>query len=294
MSAVPRRVEILPPEGVAIAFEVAPLGARFGAQIIDLIVTGIATGLFLVLVASTGWVSEGALMGVGAMAFFFARIPYYIAAEIAMNGRTPGKRMLGLRVIAQEGGTLTPHAVTLRNLMKEIEVFTPGTLILIAATLSTTTLLILLAWVAILLAVPLFNRRRQRLGDLAAGTLVVTTPRPKLLPDLAEPRPQSPQFAFAVHHLEHYGRYELQTLEDILQVDRTRLTQAASRQHSQTMGRVRDAIVRRTGYEGLVREAETPAFLQSFYRNQRAFLENRKLFGEDREDKNHASPPPPG
>jgi uncharacterized RDD family membrane protein YckC len=78
---------------------------------------------------------------------------YDIAFEVLNSGRTPGKRLNGLRVVRETGAPVTFTTSAVRNVLRLIDIL-PGTyLVGIAAILAT--------------------RRNQRLGDLLAGTLVV-------------------------------------------------------------------------------------------------------------------------
>ena len=65
---------------------------------------------------------------------------------------------------------------------------------------------------------PLTNKKRQRIGDILAGTVVIRKPVAVLLPDAAtDPVEVKAQgFSFQTHQLDHYGAFELQTLETIL------------------------------------------------------------------------------
>jgi uncharacterized RDD family membrane protein YckC len=217
---------------------------------------------------------------------FLLRVPYYVLAELVWNGRTPGKRVTGIRVISANGRRLTPWQIVARNVMKEVEFFTPFTLLLAASSdsLGTWGIWIMLVWVAVVTIVPLANRRRQRLGDMIAGTLVVDMPRALLLPDLAVAASQSTRdrFAFLPHHLDHYGRHELQTLEDVL---RDPVTGPKAHEELRT---ITDAILRKIGYADPVLPNDRREFLMAFYRAQREHLESRRLFGDRREDKFHA------
>ena len=111
------------------------------------------------------------------------------------------------------------HQVVARNLMKEMEVFLPGTYLLIAAGLGVVEGALVLAWIAGLIAVPVFGKRGQRVGDIVAETLVIHQPRRLLEPDLAAAATAAAgqRFVFLPHQLEHYGAYELQVLEKFLQ-----------------------------------------------------------------------------
>ncbi|QHQ33884.1 RDD family protein [Algicella marina] len=283
-----RMTEILPPEGVPIRFDLAGLGGRFGAQLVDILLSLLVVSLFIFVLSAADVITGEGVIAILALSMFLLRAPYYITTEILWNGQTLGKRLLGLRVVSGDGRALSPHAITVRNLMKEFEVFVPGTYLLIASNLGIVPGLILLVWIIALLLIPLFNKRRQRLGDIIANTYVISVPRPVLLPDLTrQPTPAAGQFTFLPHHLDHYGRFELQTLEQLLQVRTGTLNAAARRQHDLNLRRVSDAIVARIGFEENIPEADTDAFLRAFYRTQRAYLENRKLFGDTREDKFH-------
>lgn len=279
--------DLVPPEGVPIAFEVASLGARAIAQIADILITIAALIGVMALLWFADLLPLTALVAVGAILFFAIRVPYYVLTEILMNGQTPGKRLAGLRVISADGRSLSAHAVTVRNLLKEVEVFLPGTLLLAANDLTPAQAAALLAWIALLVSVPLAGRNRQRLGDILAGTYVVMLPTPVLLPDLAEQPGRDSPWRFQPHHLDHYGRYELQTLEALLQVNGEALSRIPAERHQANLRRVAETIARRIGYETRVPEHDAEAFLLAFYRTQRAYLESRRLFGDAREDKYH-------
>jgi len=210
-----------------------------------------------------------------------------VIAELLWNGQTLGKRLIGLRVVATNGLGLSAYAVTVRNMMKEAEVFMPGLYLLAASFMDGWTRLIVVACVAILLIVPLRSRLNQRLGDIIAGTYVVLIPKPVLLPDLAAGSQAADLEGFLPNHLDHYGRYELQTLEDLLRVKRESLKADAKDRHFETLGRVANTIAERIEWGETIAQDDALAFLERFYRVQRGYLENRKLFGDTREDKYH-------
>lgn len=279
-SAVPKRrlQGFTPPEGVPVSFDVASMGARFGAQFLDLMITYL--GLFLLLMGVV-WLNLLPYTALGAMfalLIFFVRVPYYILSELVWNGRTLGKRIVKIRVISANGRRLTPHQITARNLLKEVEVFTPATMLFTTGA-DWISVLLLLAWIGFVIAVPLFNRKRQRVGDMIAGTIVVEQPRSVLLPDLAAA--PTTRFDFLPAHLDFYGRYELQTLEAILR------DPSKSVIYQTEVARVARAIIAKIGYAERVLPDEQLAFLTAFYRAQREHLESRQLFGDKRADKFH-------
>lgn len=281
---------LIPPEGVPLRFEIAGLGARFGAQITDLLISGVFVFALVLLLAIGLDAPRELTSAIAALSFFLVRTPYYLISELLWNGATVGKRLMRCRVVSADGRALTAHAVTVRNLMKEAEVFVPGTLILAAPAMDFWSGLIFCLWIFICLAVPLFNRRRQRLGDIIAGTVVIQRPIAVLAPDLAAAPAAEKQeaFVFLPHQLEHYGAYELQTLETLLQSEPSAAAPPAMRrQRDATMQAVVARIRAKIDYGDAVGEAEAAAFLRAFYNAQRAYLEQRQLFGDKRADKHH-------
>ena len=284
-----RAVTFTPPEGVPVTFEAAGLAVRLGAQLLDLLISGLAV-LAVILLLTVTFDIEGPLVNsLAALLFFAIRTPYYVLTELLWNGVTLGKRATGLRVISANGRSLSPHAIVVRNLMKEAEVFVPGAMLMVVSGLEWPEQVLTLLWVAIVLAVPLFNRRRQRLGDIIAGTYVVHHPETVLLPDVAKAVPAQADtgFAFQPHQLDHYGAFELQTLEQLLRgPDRIAAASAVARRR-ETLRAVVDRIRVKIDYPDAVRDPDLEAFLNAFYTAQRAHLEQRQLFGEKRADKFH-------
>ena len=277
-----RRWSQIPPEGVPIGFNIATLGSRFGAQFLDILFTYGGALLVLLLGVFSGGLTWQALMALYALIMLFIRAPYYVLSELVWNGRTLGKRMVGIRVISLDGRRLTAHQIVARNLMKEVEVFLPIAFILSAPGSSGAVSLLLLLWFIGVLFVPVLNRRRQRLGDMLADTIVVDTPRAVLLPDLSTVETRR-GYEFGPEHLDIYGRYELQTLEQVLR------DPPKTREGHEKISAVAQTIRRRIAYDEVVPAAREWDFLMDFYRSQREFLESRHLFGDSRENKFHAT-----
>ena len=271
-----------PPESVPITFRLSSLGARFGAQLLDITITYGGVFLLLLLVAWLGIFSWNGLFTFYALISFFVRIPYYVLSEMVWNGRTLGKRILGIRVISLDGRRLTPHQIVARNLMKEVEVFLPIGTLFSAMDTGIVVGLILSAWTLATVLVPVFNKRKQRLGDMVAGTIVVDNPKLELLPDLTQAAAVR-GYEFRAEHLAIYGRFELQTLEAIL---RTPPKTPEARKH---VSEVAQTIRRRINYDEKLQESHEWDFLMEFYRQQREFLESRNLFGDTRENKFHTT-----
>lgn len=288
------------PEGVPLSFQLAERGDRAAAVLIDLVVMGLALALVVLAVVfllSRLGVQEAAI-AVAILTSFLIRTCYFIYFELRWQGATPGKRALGLRVIDRSGGYLRPDAIFARNILREVELFLPMTLLLAGPQEGSGGWFNLLTfgWVSVFLLLPFFNRDRLRAGDIIAGTWVVSAPKALLLSDIAAhaktPRsgkpPAVPEVSFTRSQLEVYGIYELQTLEDVL---RQKGPQAV-----ETLDEVTKRIQHKIGWTG-DQGISSRQFLRAFYAALRAHLESRMLFGERRESKHDRNPkngPPEG
>ncbi len=281
LQPITKTQELLPPEGVPLRFEIAPIGGRFGAQIIDIVITVLGLIALMIFLVATDLVPSMALVSVGAILFFMIRVPYYAFAEMIWNGQTIGKRICRIRVVSGTGRSLTAHQIVSRNLMREMEVFAPGT-VLLAGPSSFFEGLIAFLWVSGLLLVPIINKRNQRLGDIIANTYVVQNPVALLYPDLAAEQPvaQEGGYEFFPDQLDHYGAYELQVLADLLQSRKVA-------QKPLDLVPIGARIRQKIEYPYPVARNDEEAFLKAFYRAQRAYLEQKKLFGNARADKFH-------
>jgi uncharacterized RDD family membrane protein YckC len=149
------RIRIPTPEGVDLELTLAGVGSRFTSALVDLaiqlaLLVSFAL-LFLLGLDSLGGGSLGA--AVFAVLSFLLFAGYDIVFEVYASGRTPGKRLNGLRVVRSEGSPVGFLTSAVRNVLRLID-FLP-TLYVVG--------------IVTILASP----RNQRLGDLAAGTLVV-------------------------------------------------------------------------------------------------------------------------
>jgi uncharacterized RDD family membrane protein YckC len=281
-----RRSEIQSPEGIALPIEVASFGDRVVAFMLDLVFWTLASTAILILLFLGGSAAGLALVGESVALFlaFLIRNLYMIHFELAWRGATPGKRIVGLRVIDRHGGPLLPGAIIARNLTREVELFLPLGLLATAGTAVGWSLWMALSlglWMLLLTLLPLFNRDRLRVGDMLGGTLVVAMPRRMLLQDLAA---REPRFTFAKAQLQAYGAFELQVLEELL------------RRGEGPAGRklrldVADKICRKIGWTAPLPDRDVDEFLGDFYAAERAFLEREQLYGRPKASKD-ATPPP--
>jgi len=213
---------------------------------------------------------------------FLVRNLYFIHFELTMQGSTPGKRIVGLKVIDSRGGPLLPGAIVARNLTRDVEVFLPlGLYLSLPAAGQGVTLLTQLAylgWIGLVSALPFFNRDHRRAGDLIGGTLVIAMPRRALLAELGD---SQARFVFTRRQLDAYGAFELQVLEELLR----RPDSPETRQIQQDVG---VKICRKIAWGAAPPPGEIRAFLTAFYTAERAHLEREQLFGKYRADKTSA------
>jgi uncharacterized RDD family membrane protein YckC len=144
------RIEISTPERVTVAYELAGVGSRMLAQAIDaLIVSGILFGLFIAAGAISGPIALAAAIGGATL----TPVGYFLVIEWLGHGSTPGKAALRLRVVCDTGEPVGLQESAVRNLVRIVD-FLPGAYVLggICA---------------------MASREGRRLGDMAAGTIVV-------------------------------------------------------------------------------------------------------------------------
>jgi uncharacterized RDD family membrane protein YckC len=280
--------DVTTPEGVPLRFELATRSDRATALIIDLtIIFGVIIGLGLLMLLLASVIGLSAWQAAfGLIAFFILRNFYFTFFELRWHGTTPGKRVLRMRVIDRYGGRLRPESIFARNLMREVELFLPLTLVISANSVGAGDWSVILAliWAGIFTLMPLFNKDHMRAGDIVGGTWVIKAPKTRLLPDMAGAAAAAPKqaeaeaarYTFTREQLQIYGIYELQTLEVVLRQEGATA--------KETRAEVCNRIRRKIGWQE--EEAVDPQrFLEAFYAALRQHLENRMLFGERRESK---------
>lgn len=278
---------ITTPEGLPLSLEIAPVGTRVSAIFLDLLIIFITlclTSFLLYLSSQEGSVLSAILYK---LFIFFLLNGYFIFFELYWRGATPGKRAVGIRVISSHGGPLTTSAVLARNLMRDLELYLPMTVLFYPDALfgpaPGAAVAIASIWIFIFLLMPVFNRDRARCGDLIAGTIVVVKPQGALLPDLTLTRKKKQtDYAFTNEQLQMYGIKELQVLEDVLRKNAQKRINNESRK---VIRLVTEKIVNKIGWDEPIPEGDQTNFLNVFYKAQRKFLEQRLLMGERREKK---------
>lgn len=145
------RLDGVSPEGLPTSVALASVGSRSIAGVIDL-----AIQLVLIVLVAIGLgednISSAAKAVLGFVLLFFLPIAY----DMFDQGRGPGKRIVGLRVVTLNGGPIGFRASAIRNLLRFVDFLPSGYLVGMTSIFATNT--------------------AQRLGDIAAGTVVSFVP----------------------------------------------------------------------------------------------------------------------
>lgn len=151
---LPRLVSLNTPENVTIEYELAGVASRCGAAMIDLLIQAaailFAIGAYLTLqrylhFSILGWMTSAVII-----LLFAVWWGYYIYFETKWNGQTPGKRAFRIRVITTDGAPISLTGAAIRGLIRIVDLYLVGAISI------------------------LVTSKSQRLGDLAAGTIVIT------------------------------------------------------------------------------------------------------------------------
>src|SRR5437879_3803401 len=163
--------EVITAEKVPFHYRVAGLGSRFLAWLIDagvIALLGVAALLALIVFEI---LREGLGIAVFFVSLFVLQWGYFLFFEWLWNGQTPGKRMLGIRVIHWRGTSISFYQSAMRNVLRVVDLL-PWLGMLWGA------FMVGIYGLGVLSAI--CNREQHRLGDLAAGTLVVHVEREAL------------------------------------------------------------------------------------------------------------------
>jgi len=147
------------PEHVDVQFELAGVGSRVAAGLVDLLLQTVG----LMAISIIGGIGAGVLFSRGVRGWLGAVLillmfcvfwGYFTLFEALNGGRTPGKQALGIRVVMDTGRSITPTAAVVRNLVRLIDCYVP--IPIVPAIVSM-----------------FVHPSNKRLGDMAAGTIVV-------------------------------------------------------------------------------------------------------------------------
>lgn len=151
-----KKIKIITPSNIEIEYWLAGAGSRFGAFVIDSAVQSVLfTAFALAALYADGWAAFGTSISERTAAviltgFFAIYFGYYVLLEYAMQGRTVGKRLLGLRTIRDNGEPAGFAQILVRGFLRSaVDIVYVGIFVI------------------------MFSGKNKRLGDLAAGTVVI-------------------------------------------------------------------------------------------------------------------------
>ena len=146
---------IVTPEAVVLEFELASVGSRLVAQILDVFVRLVLLNIVAIIAnpVSIGG-GDAAVVIIIVIGGFLIVFGYPVVCEVLWNGQTVGKRAVGLRVVTVEGAPVRFRHAAIRSLLALVDFALPP--VGVTATIAV-----------------LVTARSQRLGDLFAGTIVL-------------------------------------------------------------------------------------------------------------------------
>ena len=198
----PETFNVQTADNVALGYTTAGLGSRMVAQLLDNgVAIALALAIVLLILAAGNYASSGQgatwAAGAAAGAAFLVYFGYFLLAETVTGGRTPGKAAMGLRVVRLDGSAADFSSILVRNLVRIIDVgvFYIG------------------------IVVMFFHPLSRRLGDLAAGTVVVRERQNVTLAAVTAPVPmilRTPDAGPAIDGIERLGSHEESALRVFL------------------------------------------------------------------------------
>jgi uncharacterized RDD family membrane protein YckC len=141
---------------------------------IDLALRGLILGLLFIVLAMLGKLGAG----LGSLLIFGVSWWYMVLFEVLNQGRSPGKQWMGLQVVQDDGTPVGWSASLLRNLLRFVDLLPFGYFLGAISCLQ--------------------HPGFKRLGDVAAGTLVIYREQPLTRPQLPPAEPRRPAFALSL------------------------------------------------------------------------------------------------
>ena len=158
------RISVVTPDHIELDFELAGIGSRFLALLLDwLMIFGIIIALLLAaaaagfgaIVAVRSFRAGGWVLAIAVLLYFVVMWGYFLLFEALRNGQTPGKKWTGIRVVRDNGLPVGWRESALRNLVRAADMLPPPACLVGG---------LMIMW----------SKHGKRLGDLLAGTIVVT------------------------------------------------------------------------------------------------------------------------
>ncbi|MFL6299632.1 MAG: RDD family protein [Terriglobales bacterium] len=161
MSFSPNQLTIETPEQVNLEYQIAGIGSRFIAFLIDSLIQFLISFVVILaviygtpsVVATLSSIGEKWMLAIVIILFFLLYWGYFAFFEAIWKGQTPGKRNVGIRVMKETGRTITPLEAISRNFLRSIDQL-PGFYVIGLITMS-------------------ISPQHRRVGDYVAGTVVV-------------------------------------------------------------------------------------------------------------------------
>lgn len=262
------RQTVRSPEQVTLELPIAGPSSRMIAYGIDLLLlTAIFTGMIAVILLATPaleWLQRQLedlgqnaerggpdavftspalliLVALFLLLQFAIETGYFIFWEMVLNGRSPGKAAVGLRVVSDDGRALSFQQSLARNLLRVVDMLPNSYLVGFAAML--------------------FSRDGKRLGDLAAGTIVIRLDRPPAALPIDVGDDAAREFRFERSQLGAIGPVERTLLRQTLR----RIEGMKDQEAEPILARTTEALRRRIGY-GEIEPLLRKAFLQALLR----------------------------
>lgn len=205
VSAENRRVvHFITPENIEVTYELAGIGSRFVAVFVDHVLQMLAILLIYLIASQTsrlfslaGLFGETASIWMQALAgimAFVVMFGYFVFFELRTGGQTPGKKVAKLRVVRDGGYPIDPYSSVIRNLVRIADLAVPppygGGMISI-----------------------FFSRDYKRLGDFAAGTIVIKERPAPERPLHGPPAPIVTQLMALIRDVEQLTPQELSAVQ---------------------------------------------------------------------------------
>src|SRR5262249_15742038 len=178
------QIRIDTPEQIQLEFPLAGIGSRFLALALDTLIQTLlyVAGTFALIAASSyvdkalkyfSWISENWAAALLILFLFSVYWGYFALFEIIWKGQTPGKRIIGIRVIKDSGRPINAYEAIGRNLLRAVDVL-PGMYIVGIVTM-------------------MISRENRRVGDYVVGSVVVHDKKPEQIRPEWSAAPQAAQ-----------------------------------------------------------------------------------------------------
>jgi uncharacterized RDD family membrane protein YckC len=237
------RIEFETPENIGIGYEIAGLGTRFVAWVVDTILLWLLVIVIFIVFLCSGLMTDRALgnlpgpkagddpaqvtlylVGIAALVNGLSNFVYFGLSELFWRGQTLGKRQVGIRVVRADGFSLDAGSILTRNVFRVIDTLP-------------------LLWI-----VPIVSKRSQRTGDMVAGTLVVSD-LPAEIGELRQALADRPRdeakFRFEPGVLKKLRPQDVEAIEKVLE----RWSAIRAEQRHALLGKIVPALANRLGLD---------------------------------------------